>query len=91
MRTLLSTILVGVGLLATPALAQQNPWVPSGVTEPIGKLPNGDLPVAQHPWVPTGVYVGNLPNGDPAYASTRVRSGDTGARHPVASQHNPGN
>jgi hypothetical protein len=72
MRTLVSTILVGLGLLASPALAQQHPWVPSGVTEPIGKLPNGDS-VARHPWVPGGVYVGKLPNGDDAYASSRPR------------------
>lgn len=31
MRTLLSTILVGVGLLASPALAQQHPWAASCV------------------------------------------------------------
>jgi hypothetical protein len=31
MRTLLSTFFVGVCLVATPALAQQNPWVPSNV------------------------------------------------------------
>jgi hypothetical protein len=31
MRTLFSTLLVGGFLVAGPALAQQNPWVPSGV------------------------------------------------------------
>jgi hypothetical protein len=31
MRTLISTLLVGGLLVAGPALAQQNPWVPSGV------------------------------------------------------------
>jgi hypothetical protein len=72
MRTLLGTILVGVGLFAGPALAQQNPWVPGGVTGPVGKLPNGDS-VARHPWVPGDVYVGKLPNGDDAYVSNRPR------------------
>jgi hypothetical protein len=50
-RTLVSTIFVGVGLLASPALVHQHPWISSGVSEPIGKLPNGELPVPQHPWV----------------------------------------
>jgi len=31
MRTLVSGFLVGVCLVASPALAQQHPWVPSGM------------------------------------------------------------
>jgi hypothetical protein len=31
MRTLVSTFLVGVSLVASPAMAQQNPWVASCV------------------------------------------------------------
>jgi hypothetical protein len=31
MRTLVGTLLVGVCLAASPALAQQHPWVPSGM------------------------------------------------------------
>jgi hypothetical protein len=45
MRTLVSTFLIGVCLVAGPALAQQHPRVPSSVdTEGcvyIGSLPNG--------------------------------------------------
>ena len=29
MRTLLSTVVVGIAIAASPALAQQHPWVPS--------------------------------------------------------------
>jgi len=42
MRTLVSTFLVGVSLVAGPALAQQNPWVPSGIYT--RSLPSGDAP-----------------------------------------------
>jgi hypothetical protein len=81
MRKLVSTFLVGVSLVAGPALAQQHPWLPSGAAEPTGSLPNGDAPVQQHPWVPSGMSTGNLPNGDaPARAESRVRQG--GQRHP---------
>jgi hypothetical protein len=65
MRALVSAILVGATLVAGPALAQQHPWVPSGVNAPAGSLPNGDDPaVTHHPWVSSNVYEGNKPNGD---------------------------
>jgi hypothetical protein len=45
MRTLVSTFVVGVCLVAAPAFAQQHPWVPSCVyTEGCmyqGSVPNG--------------------------------------------------
>ena len=68
MRTLLSTVLVGLTLAAAPAMAQQHPWLPSGT--PAGSLPNGDVPVVQHPWLPSA-YAGSLPNGEPARAEIR--------------------
>jgi hypothetical protein len=64
MRTLVSTILVGATLVAGPALAQQHPWVPSGVNAATGSLSNDDPAVTRHPWVSSTVYEGNLPNGD---------------------------
>jgi hypothetical protein len=65
MRTLVGTMLVGATLVASPALAQQHPWVPSGVNAITGSLPNGDdSAAAHHPWVSSTVYEGNLPNGD---------------------------
>jgi hypothetical protein len=75
MRTLVSTILVGAALVAGPALAQQHPWVPSGVNAPTASLANGDAPAAtHHPWVSSNVYEGNLPNGDAlARADSRPR------------------
>ena len=39
MRTLVSTILVGISIAASPAFAQQHPWVPSDVYT--GKVQNG--------------------------------------------------
>jgi hypothetical protein len=42
MRTLVSTIVVGVCLVGGPALAQQHPWVPSGTYT--NNLQNGDAP-----------------------------------------------
>jgi hypothetical protein len=80
MRTLVSTILVGVSLIAGPAFAQQNPWVPSGMNAPVGSLPNGDPAVTPNPWVASTVYEGSLPNGDAARAEVRIRS-DIGSRH----------
>jgi hypothetical protein len=91
MRKLVS-IFFGVSLIAGPAYAQQNPWVPSGVTEPAGSLPNGDPAITKNPWVPSGVYTGNLPNGAPAWASTRSvgSSGDIAVRHSGASRRDRG-
>jgi len=40
MRTLVSTFLVGICLAASPALAQQHPWVSSDVYT--GRLTTGD-------------------------------------------------
>jgi len=85
MRSLVSTILVGATLVAGPALAQQNPWVPSGMNAPIGSLPNGDDPaVARHPWVSSTVYEGKLPNGDPAARA------DSRPWHRTGTQRSPG-
>ena len=39
MRTLVSTVLVGICIAASPALAQQHPWVPGDVYT--GKVQNG--------------------------------------------------
>lgn len=41
MRTLVSTVVIGICLAAAPALAQQHPWVPNGIH--IGSLPNGSM------------------------------------------------
>lgn len=81
MRTLLGTFLVGVSLVASPALAQQHPWVPSGT--PVGSLPNGD-PAVQHPWVPSA-YAGRLPSGG-APARARADSRHHVGHKPVAGQ-----
>jgi hypothetical protein len=88
MRNLVS-ILFAMSLIAGPAYAQQNPWVPSGVTEPAGSLPNGDPAVSHHPWVPGDVYVGTLPNGAPAWAfsGSSIRGRDAAPRHVGASRH----
>jgi len=75
MRTLVSTALVGLALVATPALAQQHPWVPSGT--PVYSQQNGDLAAVQHPWVPSA-YAGGLTSGDTARAESSLR--DAGAR-----------
>jgi len=40
MRTLVTTFLVGICLAASPALAQQHPWVPSDVYT--GSVQSGD-------------------------------------------------
>ena len=64
MRALVSAILVGATLVAGPAVAQQHPWVPSGMNAPAASLPNSDPAVTHHPWVSSNVYDGNLPNGD---------------------------
>ena len=82
MRTLVSTALVGLTLVASPALAQQHPWVPSG-EQSVGSLPNGAPALSQHPWVPSAYAgTGSLPNGEPAArAESRVRGGDAGSRH----------
>jgi len=81
MRTLITTAFVGLALAASPAFAQQHPWVPSG--EPVGSLPNGAPAVSQHPWVPSFYAgTGSLPNGEPAArAESRVRGGGAGTRH----------
>jgi hypothetical protein len=47
MRTLVSTFLVGACFVAAPALAQQHPWVPSGVYSGnvyTGNVRGGDAP-----------------------------------------------
>jgi hypothetical protein len=76
MRTLVSTFLVGICLVAAPALAQQHPWVPSGAYT--STLPGGDTsPAQQHPWLPSGVYTRSPSDRDataPAYGS--IRRGD---------------
>jgi hypothetical protein len=88
MRTIVSALLFGVCLVAGPAQAQQNPWVPSGSVEPIGSLPNGTPAQMQNPWVPSG-YRGSVPD-DAAFASGRTRGGDSAPRRPAASQRNTG-
>jgi hypothetical protein len=58
MRTLVSTLLVGVCLVGSPALAQQHPWVPSCVYAGScmfpGNVRNGDLPARAYGHVRTG-------------------------------------
>jgi hypothetical protein len=84
MRTLISTILVGATLVAGPALAQQHPWVPSGVNAPTGSL-SSDPAVTHHPWVSSNVYEGNLPNGDAlARADSRRPQHHTGTQRSTA-------
>lgn len=75
MRTLVSTTLVGLALVATPALAQQHPWVPSGT--PVQTTQSGDpAAVQQHPWVSGSYATTSLPGSEPAArAESRVRGG----------------
>ena len=73
MRTFVSTAIVGLTLVATPALAQQHPWVASGT--PVYGQPNPAI--QQHPWVPSA-YAGSLSSGDLARAESSLR--DAGAR-----------
>ena len=85
MRTVVSTILVGATLVAGPALAQQHPWVPSGVNAPTGSLPNGDPAATHHPWVSSNVYEGSPPNGDAlARADSRHPQHHTGTQRSTA-------
>jgi len=84
MRTLVTALLVGIPLVAGPALAQQHPWVPSGFNGPAGSLPNGAPAVIdQHPWVSGNVYLGNLPNGAPAYAARAVPANAQASKRPA--------
>ena len=55
MRTLVSTFLVGVCLVASPALAQQHPWLPSGMYT--GSLPSGDAPARAYGRIRSGDIV----------------------------------
>jgi hypothetical protein len=81
-----SAIVVGAVLVAGPALAQQHPWVPSGMNAPTVSLPSGDDPaVTHHPWVSSNVYEGNLPNGDAlARADSRHPRHHTGTQRSTA-------
>jgi hypothetical protein len=91
MRKLVSIFFFGVSLIAGPANAEQNPWVPSGATAPIGSLLNGDPAVTHHLWAPGDVHTGSLPTGGPAWASRRsIRGGDIGPRHASAGQRHQG-
>jgi hypothetical protein len=58
MRTLVSTLLVGICLVAGPAFAQQNPWVPSGTYT--GSLPNGDFPLRAYGRIRSGDVVDSV-------------------------------
>jgi hypothetical protein len=58
MRTLVSTLLLGVCLVASPALAQQHPWVPSGMYT--GSVTHGQAPARTY---------GRFSNGDIANSS----------------------
>ena len=89
MRTVVGALLFGVCVIAGPAQAQQNPWLPSGTTGPTGSLPDGTPAEMQHPWVPSG-YRGVAPNDDGAFASGRGRSGDSIQRRPAASRRDTG-
>jgi hypothetical protein len=55
MRTLVSTFLVGVCLVAGPALAQQHPRMPGGMYT--RSLPNGDAPARAYGRIRSGDIV----------------------------------
>ena len=46
MRTLLSTVLVGLTLAAAPAMAQQHPWLPSGTPAGQRATSSGSAPAS---------------------------------------------
>jgi hypothetical protein len=55
MRTLVSTLLLGVCLVSGPALAQQHPWVPSGMST--GSVSSGDAAARAYGRVTTGAII----------------------------------
>jgi hypothetical protein len=85
MRTLVTTFVVGICLVAGPALAQQHPWVPGGMYA--GSLPNGDSPARAYGRIrsgdivdPLGWRTGRPATDDELYDDDACRSS-----HPVFS------
>jgi phage tail protein X len=83
MRTLVSTFLVGVCLVAGPALAQQHPLVPSGMYT--GSLLDGDAPARAYGRIRSGDIVDSLGWRSGKPATDQLYDDACRSSHPVFS------